>query len=230
MALLPGSPAILAGSSAGLAEVQTVTVTGSKGTFTLTFNGKTTDPITFNASATTVQAALNSLPSIGGKGGSVTVSQSGSVYTITFGGSLAPQNVPQITAAGSGGAKASAATVLDGDSDQRGNPRTSPVEVQTVTINASKGTFTLTFNGQTTGPIAFNASATTVQAALNGLPSIGGVDGSVTVSQKGSVLTIKFGGSLATHNVPQITAAGSSGVKTSSATVQDGGTINIGAV
>jgi len=114
MALLPGSPAINAGSSAGLAEVQTVTVTGSSGAFTLTFNGQTTSAIAFNASAATVQAALNGLSSIGGVGGSVTVTKSGSVFTITFGGSLSLQNVPQITAAGSSGVKTSVATLLDG--------------------------------------------------------------------------------------------------------------------
>jgi hypothetical protein len=35
------------------------------------------------------------------------------------------------------------------------------------------GTFTLSFSGQTTAAIAYNASAATVQAALQGLSSIG---------------------------------------------------------
>ena len=42
------------------------------------------------------------------------------------------------------------------------------------------GTFTLTFNGQTTVPIARNASAATVQGALEALSNIG--SGDVTVS------------------------------------------------
>jgi hypothetical protein len=38
--------------------------------------------------------------------------------------------------------------------------------------DASGGTFTITFNGQTTAPIAYNASAATVQTAINGLSSV----------------------------------------------------------
>jgi hypothetical protein len=47
----------------GTAGVQTVTITGTPagGTFTLTWNGKTTAPIVFNATAAVVQAALNAL-------------------------------------------------------------------------------------------------------------------------------------------------------------------------
>ena len=48
MALLPGSPAIDAGNNAVVtptSEVQTVTITGSSGAFTLTFNGNTTAAI-----------------------------------------------------------------------------------------------------------------------------------------------------------------------------------------
>ena len=43
-------------------------------------------------------------------------------------------------------------------------------EQQTVRVtNATGGTFTLTFNGQTTAPIAFNATAAQVDAALEAL-------------------------------------------------------------
>jgi hypothetical protein len=47
--------------------------------------------------------------------------------------------------------------------------------IQTVTITGGPtgGTFTLTFGGQTTAGIAYNASAATVQAALQALSSIG---------------------------------------------------------
>jgi uncharacterized repeat protein (TIGR01451 family) len=94
-------------------EVQAVTVTGTTGTFTLTFNGQTTNPLAFNATAAQVQTELNNLSSIGPTG-SVAVTQSGSTYTITFGGSLANQNVAQLTASGSGGATATASTVMNG--------------------------------------------------------------------------------------------------------------------
>ena len=46
-------------------------------------------------------------------------------------------------------------------------------EVQTMTLNgASAGTFTLTFDGQTTAPIAYNAAAAAIQTALNNLSNV----------------------------------------------------------
>ena len=47
-------------------------------------------------------------------------------------------------------------------------------EQQTVRVsNATGGTFTLTFNGQTTAPLAFNATAAQIDAALEALANIG---------------------------------------------------------
>ncbi len=86
-------------------ETQQITVLGANGTFTLQFNGFTTSaPPTLdvnNASTTLaadIQAALNALPSIGGVGGSVTVTQvpGNNIYKVVFGGTLAQVNVPQI--------------------------------------------------------------------------------------------------------------------------------------
>jgi hypothetical protein len=49
-----------------------------------------------------------------------------------------------------------------------------PNEIQGVRVsNATGGTFTLTFDGQTTAPIAFNATAAQLQAALEALSTIG---------------------------------------------------------
>ena len=46
-------------------------------------------------------------------------------------------------------------------------------EQQTIRAQgATAGTFTLTFNGETTAPIAFNANAAAVDAALEALPNI----------------------------------------------------------
>jgi hypothetical protein len=50
-----------------------------------------------------------------------------------------------------------------------------------ITSSATAGSFTLSYRGQTTGPLAYSASASDIQAALNGLSTISG-DGSVTVT------------------------------------------------
>jgi hypothetical protein len=53
-------------------------------------------------------------------------------------------------------------------------PLSNGTNVQTITLGGTGlgGTFTLTYGGQTTGAIAFNASAAAVQAALNALTSL----------------------------------------------------------
>jgi hypothetical protein len=47
------------------------------------------------------------------------------------------------------------------------NPIVSTAEVQTVTVDATGGTFTVTWNGATTGAVAFNASGATFSAAMD---------------------------------------------------------------
>ncbi len=59
------------------------------------------------------------------------------------------------------------------------NPRVD--EVQTLTVNATGGTFKLSFDGESTGNLAYDASAGTIQTALFGLPNIGGGNASVDV-------------------------------------------------
>ncbi len=91
-------------------EKQALTVKASGGTFKLKFEDpfsgggtKETAPLPFNASAAEVAAALNSLSTIGGLGGSVAVSGDGSEanpYLIGFQGSLAGDDVPAIATDG----------------------------------------------------------------------------------------------------------------------------------
>lgn len=78
-------------------------------------------------------------------------------------------------------------------------------EEQTVTVSATGGTFKLTFSGQQTGAIAYNASAATVLAALEGLSNIDVGDVEVTGSA-GGPWTIKFLGQYAGTNVSQMTS------------------------
>lgn len=82
-------------------EVQTVTISGTPtgGDFVLVFGGQATTDIAYNATAATVQAALQALSTIGA--GNVTVTGgAGGPYTVTFTGTLAGTNVDQLTATG----------------------------------------------------------------------------------------------------------------------------------
>ena len=80
----------------GTNEVQTITVTATAGTYTLTFDGNTTDAIAFDASAGEVKTALETLAGIALD--DVAVAESGGVYTITFQNGLGATNVDELEA------------------------------------------------------------------------------------------------------------------------------------
>jgi PKD repeat protein len=82
-------------------------------------------------------------------------------------------------------------------------------EQQTVRVNnATGGTFTLTFDGQTTAPIAYNASRDDIDAALEALSNVGAdqiqVSGGTNVST--SNVNVFFRRSFHEKNVSQLTA------------------------
>lgn len=66
--------------------------------------------------------------------------------------------------------------------------------IRTMAVTATGGTYTLTFNGQTTAAIAYNASPSTVQAALEALSNV--VAGDVVVS--GTAAALVFGWNITT--------------------------------
>jgi hypothetical protein len=79
-------------------------------------------------------------------------------------------------------------------------------EVETITVNATGGTFTITYGGETTAPIAFNAAAKEVEEALETLPVLKPGDITVTGGPGGEhpyVLT--FGGELAEKAITPVT-------------------------
>lgn len=81
-------------------EVQSLTEATAitAGTFTITFDGETTDAIAFDATAAQIQAALEALANV--SPGDITVA-GGPVptapATLTFGGNYAAQDVPLVT-------------------------------------------------------------------------------------------------------------------------------------
>jgi YD repeat-containing protein len=77
-----------------------------------------------------------------------------------------------------------------------------------LTGDITGGTFTLTFEGDTTSAIAYNASASTVQSALAALASIG--SGNVVVTQAvGGTFEVRFTGTLAGSYQDEMTGDGS---------------------
>jgi hypothetical protein len=102
-----------------------------------------------------------------------------------------------------------------GDSQSKAELRHRPTgvaknEIQDVTISGAPtgGSFTLTFDGQTTGAIAYNATAADVQSALEALSNIGVGDVAVT-GNAGGPYTVTFQGVLGATDVPQLTATSS---------------------
>ena len=75
-------------------------------------------------------------------------------------------------------------------------------EVQQIAIRATGGTFTLTFSGQTTAAIAFDASALALEIALEALAAID----NVKVSKNSSVFKVEFVGAQKLTNVAAMTA------------------------
>lgn len=85
-------------------------------------------------------------------------------------------------------------------------------ETQTITITGTPtgGTFTLTYRGQTTTPIAYNAINSAVQTAFLALSTVGAGNAVVAGGPgPGTPYTIAFAGTLAATNARTIIATGS---------------------
>ena len=195
-------------------EVQRLSHDGASGSFTLTFDGQTTGSIAHDASAADVEAALQGFSNLGDVtvAKSIAVASDGtstSFWEIEFvnpGG----EDVPQI-AADFGGLRKDASVTGRVTTLRNGKlklPFTARSEIQAISHDGTSGSFTLTFNGRTTGSIAHNATASQVKTALNGLSNVGGflqvsvsVSGAGTAAQPWTITFGKFDG-----NVSQITA------------------------
>lgn len=110
-------------------------------------------------------------------------------------------------------------------------------EVQTVTVDATGGTFTVTFDGEQTDALAFNVSAAAFQAALEGLSNIDPGDVTVTGGPGDAGGTtpyvLTFGGQYAFQDVPQVEVAsvdlaGGGAAVTANTTTEGGSAVNDG--
>lgn len=192
------------GSTSGVDEVQVVTLAGGPtgGTFTLTFSGQTTAGIAYNAAAADVKSALEALSNVT----TVTVTGTGP-WTVTF-NDPGDQDVAQMTGSG---ASLTGASVSASVSQAATAPANEKQLVELIG-NVQGGTFTLTFDpgtgNETTGTIAYNASAATVETALEGLTSIASGDVNVTGSA-GGPWTVEFLQAYAGTDVLPMTGDGS---------------------
>lgn len=200
---------LTAGAPSAASEVQTVSYLADAGTFTLTFAGQTTAAIPFNAPATgagSVQSALEALANIGA--GNVAVSGSAGAYTVTFLGTLANANLPQMFAGSSlttvgSLASAAVATTAHGFGNE--------VQIVTLASGGLSGSFTLNFaNSAVTNNVPVTTARASLQSALEGLSNVGA--GNVQVlgpasGANGGAYYVFFRGNLSGANVPQMTAA-----------------------
>ncbi|MDX2538882.1 phage tail tube protein [Streptomyces scabiei] len=102
-------------------------------------------------------------------------------------------------------------TWIDGPGWRDLEPPSNEVQQVAITGDPTGGTYTLTYSGQTTAGIAYNASAATVQSALEALSNIG--VGDVVCAggpHPGTPVTVTFEGALAGTDVAQMTASAAS--------------------
>jgi hypothetical protein len=97
-------------------------------------------------------------------------------------------------------------TAAYGESTAVAGPLAAVNEVQSVSVTASGGTFTLAFNNETTGELPFNATPAEVEAALGALPALG--TGQVAVSgPTGGTWSVEFVGAQAGGDVAELSAS-----------------------
>ena len=177
-------------------EVQAVTIRSDSGNFTLTFGGKTTSLLAYNAEASEVQTALNALSSINAGGGSVSVTggpgnaAGSNPYLVTFGGGpLANTDVAQMTMNGSAlGVPVGTQLTCSGGSGNlkfqwltNGEPSTGPGATSTTytTVAADAGKpvqcqiTTLTANSGATSTFSFTQEVPVVSPYPGTAPPVG---------------------------------------------------------
>jgi NHL repeat len=96
-------------------------------------------------------------------------------------------------------------TTAYGESSPSSAPLNAVNEVESVTVAATGGVFTLAFKGEASVEIALNATAAEIQAALEAIPALGA--GQVAVSgEPGGPWSVEFTGARADENVPELIA------------------------
>ncbi len=182
------------------ATVSVITLTGATGgTFTITVNNATTAALAFNATAAVVAAALKAIGFI------ATVALDTLVYTITFDGENEVKTLPTVSAnlVGITGDVTESVTVNDGTA-QIASPTVLNISLG-ITVPATGGTFTITYAGNASAAIAFDASALDIRTAVLAISS--SPPASVTVIRDGlSDIAVFFDDIVDLLSLPTVTA------------------------
>lgn len=105
-------------------KVRYISVSGGAGTFTITVDNQTTDPINYDALPAVVQTELEALSNV--EPGDVSVGGTASNYTIVFKGQFENEKLPTISAVGAGGATVSMTRMAPGATELALVPVTPP--------------------------------------------------------------------------------------------------------
>lgn len=171
-------------------EIQAFNLDGiiQGGTFRIKHNGQTTEPLDWDVSVGQVKAALEALSNVAYNDVDVTRGPStreeqrieienatGGDFTLQFGGqTTAP--IPFNTDNTELEAKLKALPSVGLFDLNVRSKVTNEVQTVTLTGEPTSGTFTLTYDGYTTDPIPWNATAATVELRIGGLPNINAGD------------------------------------------------------
>jgi hypothetical protein len=204
---------VLIGESVLTNEIQTLTFfpTPDGGTFTLTFDGQTTGAITFvdgdpSTTAANILAGLIALSNIGASDVEVEILGTYS-YQVHFVGAFESTDVPAMTVNYTSLTGGDVAVSIS--TSQEGVLPTNEVQTISLPTAPTGGDFTLTYDGQTTAAIAWDAIAATVQTRLEALSNIAPGDVVVTGGPfPGTPVVVEFDGTLAGQNVELITGNG----------------------
>jgi hypothetical protein len=164
---------------------------GTSPSLTITHTQTGSANIPYNATAAQVSSYLTALSTI--QSGNISVTgATGGPYTVTFIATLGNSLQPVITL----GSNNFTGGTSPGVTFNHLTSGKAPINAQqTITVVGVGGSFTLTYGGITTVPIAYNAPATSVSAALQGLSSI--TSGGCAVSgSSGGPYTVQFTGVL----------------------------------
>lgn len=169
-------------------EVQRIYINGrpTAGTFTLTVGSETTSPLPYNATTAQIKAALEALALVAYDDVKVTRSKrtnevqyidvvggaTGGTYTLSFDGATSAPINYNATVAELYGKFLGMSTISFWDLKITEEISR---EEQWITMvgEPTSGTFTLSLDGHTTGPIPWNAGALTMHLALSALPQLG---------------------------------------------------------